>query len=74
MPAEQHRADSPDVIRCSVITVSDTRTLETDRGGQLVLDYLNKSGHTIVDRRIVRDEPDEMTTAIGELLGSSQAI
>ena len=31
----EHRADAPQDVRCAVITVSDSRTLETDTGGQL---------------------------------------
>ena len=37
----QHRCDSPKSVRCAVITVSDTRTLETDRGGKLVAELLD---------------------------------
>jgi len=29
----EHRATSPQSVRCAVVTVSDTRTLETDTGG-----------------------------------------
>ena len=39
----QHRCESPKSVRCAVVTVSDTRTLETDRGGQL--------GRRAADRR-----------------------
>ncbi len=39
---QQHRAESPGIVRCAVITVSDTRTLQTDTGGQTIVDLLTR--------------------------------
>jgi molybdenum cofactor biosynthesis protein B len=39
-----------------VITVSDTRTLESDSGGELVVELLSAHGHPVVERRLVPDE------------------
>lgn len=58
--AAEHRATSPTALRCAVITVSDTRTLETDTGGQTVVDLLSSAGHEVAAREIVRDEPAQM--------------
>ncbi len=58
--AAEHRMQSPTSLGCAVVTVSDTRTEATDSGGQAVVDYLVQAGHRVIDRRIVRDEPDEM--------------
>jgi molybdenum cofactor biosynthesis protein B len=59
-PAAEHRSQSPTIVACAVITVSDTRTLETDTGGQLVVDLLTGAGHRIAAREIVADEPLQM--------------
>lgn len=56
----QHKAEAPAAVRCAVITVSDTRTIETDTGGQTVVDRLTAAGHVVVDRQIIPDEPDRM--------------
>jgi molybdopterin adenylyltransferase len=56
----QHRAQAPVSLRCAVITVSDTRTNETDTGGKAVVDYLTAAGHTVVGKEIIPDEPDRM--------------
>ena len=53
-----HRASAPEVVRCAVLTVSDTRTPETDASGALVRERLTAAGHEVVDYRIVPDEPD----------------
>ncbi|MBP90722.1 MAG: molybdenum cofactor biosynthesis protein [Planctomycetaceae bacterium] len=58
-PAE-HKADAPDKLRCAVITVSDTRTIETDTGGGEVVRFLEEAGHDVVERKIIPDEPDRM--------------
>lgn len=58
-PAE-HKADAPDTIRCAVVTVSDTRTIETDTGGAEVARFLEEAGHVVVERKIIPDEPDQM--------------
>ena len=43
-------------VRIAVLTVSDTRTLDTDRSGQVVVDLATEAGHQIVRREIVRDD------------------
>ena len=47
---------APRSIRCAVLTISDTRTLDTDTGGAAVLDLLESQGHKIVARGLVRDD------------------
>ncbi len=37
---EEHRAESPGSVRCFIITVSDTRTSDTDEGGALIRELL----------------------------------
>ena len=64
---DQHRSEAPRVVRCAVITVSDTRTLQTDTGGQTVVDLLTSAGHELVDRQIIHDEPQQMLQLLGTL-------
>jgi molybdenum cofactor biosynthesis protein B len=64
----RHRADSPLAVRCAVITVSDTRTLETDSGGGRVVELLEAAGHVVAEREIVADEPSEMRPLVEQLL------
>ena len=44
-------------ISCAVITVSDTRTRENDRSGQIIQQLLQDAGHQISTYTIVKDEP-----------------
>lgn len=43
-------------VRIAILTVSDTRTLENDTSGQVLVDRLELAGHTLADRTLVRDD------------------
>jgi molybdenum cofactor biosynthesis protein B len=46
--------------RIAVLTVSDTRQLDEDKSGQTLVDRLERAGHTLVDRKIIADERDQI--------------
>lgn len=52
------------MARCAVLTISDSRTPATDKGGQLIRDLLDEAGHAVDDYIIVKDEPDLITRAL----------
>jgi molybdenum cofactor biosynthesis protein B len=58
---DEHRADAPKSLNLAVMTVSDTRTAETDTSGALIVSMAEGAGHRIVERVIVPDEPERMT-------------
>ncbi|BFM12512.1 molybdenum cofactor biosynthesis protein B [Simiduia litorea] len=51
-----HTATELIALNIAVLTVSDTRTLETDSSGQLLIDKVISAGHTLADRAIVIDD------------------
>src|SRR5690349_9433667 len=53
----EHRRNTPEEVRCLVVTVSDTRTVESDASGRAIADLLEAAGHVVAGRQIVRDEP-----------------
>lgn len=53
-------------MRCFVITVSDTRTEETDTGGKAIIQLLNEAGHIVEGRRLLRDEPLAVAAIVRE--------
>lgn len=61
------RRDTP--VRCAVITISDTRTAETDTSGALMSELLTAAGHQVIHTQIVPDEPEELAEAIHRLVG-----
>ena len=52
--ARQNEAQDP--VRCAVMTVSDTRTPDTDEGGPLIVSLLEQAACEIVDRQIIPDD------------------
>jgi len=64
---EQHRAEAPGSVRCAVITVSDTRTLNSDSGGRKVVEMLTGAGHELAAREIVLDEPNRIRALLTSL-------
>lgn len=66
--AAEHRSKSPVKVHCAVITVSDTRTLDTDSSGRTIQELLVGAGHETVQRTIVPDEPEAITELVGQLV------
>lgn len=54
-------------LQCIVITVSDTRTEETDHSGQLIKQLLIDAGHKIAAYGIVKDDPTMVQHQITQL-------
>ncbi|MBH25409.1 MAG: molybdenum cofactor biosynthesis protein B [Myxococcales bacterium] len=51
-------------LNVAVLTVSDTRTPETDRSGAIIVDRLEAMGHRVADRRIVTDDLQLVRSAV----------
>jgi molybdenum cofactor biosynthesis protein B len=64
--AREHKATAPQSIGCWVLTISDSKTPETDTSGTLIRDLLAGGGHRVVGSEIVRDEPSEVQRVIRE--------
>ncbi|MDX1501403.1 MAG: MogA/MoaB family molybdenum cofactor biosynthesis protein [Thermoanaerobaculia bacterium] len=64
---DEHReAAAGRTAACGVLTVSDSRTPETDRGGDLLVELLVAAGHTVAAREWVADDPMAVGRVIGE--------
>ncbi|RTE11026.1 MogA/MoaB family molybdenum cofactor biosynthesis protein [Paenibacillus whitsoniae] len=63
---ELHRQESPATVRCMVVTVSDTRTPDTDKSGDLMKQLLHSSGYLIAEYRIVQDDYARIQSIIQE--------
>jgi molybdopterin adenylyltransferase len=64
----RHRESAPEHVRVAVLTISDTRTPQTDTGGDTIVALMREAGHEIVEREIVRDEPSSIRTELVALL------
>jgi molybdopterin adenylyltransferase len=52
------------VVGCYVLTISDTRTEDTDTSGRAIRDLLAQAGHTVTGHALVRDEPEQVAALI----------
>jgi len=51
-------------VRFAVLTVSDTRGLAEDRSGDTLVARIAGAGHVLADRRIVKDERDQISAIL----------
>ena len=64
MGVTEHKAQAPAAVGCFVLTVSDTRTIESDTSGRAIRELLTAAGHEVVGSGLVRDDPDEVTGVV----------
>ena len=69
---DQHRNESPRSVRVAVLTISDTRTRDDDRSGDLVRQNLIWRGHEVVAYEIVPDDPERIRNTIAAWIGDEQ--
>ena len=60
----EHKATAPTSVACYVLTVSDTKTPETDTSGALIRQLLTAAGHRVTGSAVVRDEPAEVVRLV----------
>ena len=71
MSVSEHKAQAPATVGCFVLTVSDTRTADTDSSGRAICDLLTAAGHLVTGRAIVRDEPAQVTAQVLDALADN---
>jgi len=67
----KHKESAPETVRVAILTISDTRTPETDTGGDVAQELLEGAGQEVVERRIVRDEVSGIRNSLIDLLARS---
>ena len=70
MSSLEHKALAPAGLRVFVLTVSDTRTDETDSSGRAIIELLIAAGHQVAGKAIEKDDP----AAVAELVRQQAAI
>lgn len=68
MSVAEHHARAPRSVRCFVLTVSDSRTSETDEAGHLLQAALVDAGHKVVGYELRRDEPEEIASLVSRIV------
>ena len=68
----EHKAQAPASVACYVLTVSDSRTPDTDTGGRAIRELLEGAGHRVAGHAIVRDEPEQVAARVRAQLADPQ--
>ena len=58
-------------VNIAVMTVSDTRTVDDDRSGQTLVDSIDKAGHNVAAREIVKDEVSAIVAQLNLWIANS---
>lgn len=68
---QAHRNDARKftVLRCAVLTVSDSRTAETDESGRYLREALAAAGHTVLDHGLLPNDEDRVRSQVQAWLG-----
>lgn len=75
--SEEHRQQAEaekGKIAFAIVTVSDTRTPETDRSGQAIRQMAEAEGHQVIATRIVPDEPEDVSDALEDFSRSGAHV
>ena len=71
-PPHQHHPHDFKQVNFAIITISDSRTVKTDKSGQYITDFLTDKGHKVVIREIVPDEKATIRTKVLNLTENDQ--
>ena len=75
MSHKEHEALARDTpVTCAVVTVSDSRTEETDTSGKLLSEQLESTGHDAMVYRIVPDDADIIRSTLIELTEDIEVV
>ncbi len=68
MGSADHREKAGhDPVTIAIVTVSDTRTPETDANRHYIERRMAELGHIVAAYRLIKDEPDQVAAALDEL-------
>ena len=59
-------------VNIAVLTISDTRTLENDGSGDILIKRLKEAGHILVDRAIIKDEVQMIVLKLREWIENTK--
>lgn len=65
-------AEVPQSVRVALLTVSDSRNLETDKSGSILADRIEGAGHILHERRIVKDDIYQVRATVSQWIADSE--
>ena len=53
-------------VNIALLTVTDTRTVDTDKSGNILVDKIKKALHQLIDRKICKDNKEDIKKILVE--------
>jgi molybdenum cofactor biosynthesis protein B len=75
--SETHRAlaaAQEGAVTIAIVTVSDTRTPETDVNAHYLREQIAAAGHQVADYRLIKDEPTQVAGVLDELVAGAARL
>jgi molybdenum cofactor biosynthesis protein B len=74
--SEQHHraAAGRGPVRVAIVTVSDSRTAETDVNAHYLREAVESAGHAVAGYRLIHDEPEQVITTLDEMAEAAQVV
>jgi molybdenum cofactor biosynthesis protein B len=73
MSVQEHKRGATATARVFVLTISDTRTIETDASGAAIQALLEAAGHHVVQREVVADDPGAVRRIVQQQIDRGEA-
>lgn len=74
--SSEHRARASAIgtLGVAIITVSDSRTPDSDLNGKYLREQIEDLGHNVVDYRLIPDDPDQLTKVLGQITAAGAQV
>ena len=59
-------------VKIALLTVTDTRTLATDKSGAILVKKIKEQNHKLVDRKIVKDDKSEIVKILSDWIKNNE--
>ena len=59
-------------VNIALLTVTDTRTIDNDKSGSILVQKINEASHNLIDRKICKDNKEDIITILKEWLRNNQ--
>ena len=53
-------------VNIALLTVTDTRTLDTDKSGAILVEKIKKANHNLIDRKICKDSKEDIIKILNQ--------
>ena len=60
------------IVNIALLTVTDTRTFDNDKSGAILVEKIKEANHSLLDRKICKDNKDEIVLILKEWLKNNK--